>query len=133
MSDFKSVNPNNREFVKTRKWKDWVKENYVIGKVVPCSEVDKFKKPIFALIVQESNFGAEVGKPIYLNCGGNFKNLMDMVEEGETIKVVYRGMNKIKKGQWAGTETYDIDVQIAAEGGAASEDAPSSSDSDGLL
>jgi hypothetical protein len=109
---FKSVNPASKKFVTPRKWNDWKKDDYVVGTKVECTEVDKFKKPIYALTVKESNFGAPVGQTIYLNNGGNFANMINMVEEGEDCRIEYRGMNVIKKGQWAGQKTHDIDVQI---------------------
>lgn len=110
---YKSVNPNQKEFVVTRKWKDWKEGEFVIGTKIECNEKDKFKKPIYALMVKQSNFGHEVGTPIYLNAGGNFVALIDMVEEGEECKIVYNGMSKIKKGEWAGSMTYNIDVQMS--------------------
>ena len=119
---YKSVNPNQKDFLKPRKWKDWKQGDFVIGKKVECKELDKYKKPIYAVIVKESNFGAEVGQPLYLNCGGNFRNMIEMVEDGEDCRIEYRGMNKIKKGEWAGEQTHDIDVQIPSDETAEDED-----------
>lgn len=119
---YKSVNPASKNFVTPRKWKDWKKGDFVVGIKVECAELDKYKKPIYAVIVQESNFGAEVGKPLYLNCGGNFRNMIEMVEDNETCRIEYRGMNVIKKGEWKGEQTHDIDVQIPSEETAEDED-----------
>lgn len=126
---YRSVNPNQKEFVKPRRWKDWKPNEYVIGTKVECKEKDKFKKPIYAIKVRESNFDAPVGELLYLNCGGNFQNLIEMVEDGEECKIIYKGMAKIKKGEWSGEKTHDIDVQMAA-GAEASE---SEDDSDSIL
>lgn len=109
---YKSVNTSLKNFVTPRKWNDWKKGDFVVGTKVECKELDKYKKPIYAVVVKESNFGAEAGKPIYLNCGGNFRNMIEMVEDGEECRIEYRGMNVIKKGEWKGSNTHDIDVQI---------------------
>ena len=60
-----------------------------------------------------------------MNCGGNFRNMMDVVEDGETIRVTYTGMNKMKTGEYAGEMTHAMTVEIAEPDGAesASEDA----------
>jgi hypothetical protein len=109
---YKSVNPNQKDFIKPRKWTEWKQGDYIIGKKIECKETDKYRKPIYAVVVEESNFGAEIGKPIYLNCGGNFRAMIDMVEDDENCRIEYRGMNIIKKGEWKGEKTHDIDVQI---------------------
>lgn len=109
---FKSVSTSGKDFVKPRQWKEWKQGDYVIGTKVECKEVDKYKKPIFSLVVKESNFGAEVNKPIYLNCGGNFRNMIEMVEDGEICRVQYKGMTPIKKGDYKGTNTHVMEVGI---------------------
>lgn len=110
----KSVNPKApKEFVKTRKWKEWK-----AGEYVDCTfegvgnHHDKFGKDIYEFKVIEANFDVEPGSMLYLNCGGNFQNLMGMVSLEDKVRVVYKGMTKITKGKWAGTMTHDIDVQI---------------------
>jgi hypothetical protein len=113
---YKSVNPNNKEFVKPRKWADWKKGDFLLGKKVECKELDKYKKPIFAIVTQESNFGAAAGETVYLNCGGNFRAMIEMVEDGETCRIEYRGMNKMgPKSSHPGEMSHDMDVQIPSE------------------
>lgn len=112
---YRSVNPAARNFIKTRAWKTWTEGEEVEGYKFESSETDKFGKPIYGLKVISSNFGAKEGEDLYLNTGGNFQNLMDMVEEGEKIKVVYKGMAKVKKGKWAGTMTHNIDVLMEGQ------------------
>lgn len=110
---FKSTNPNSKEFIKTRKWKDWKKDEYFIGEFEEVGKHhDKFGKDIYSFTVRESNFGAEPGEVIHLNLGGNFQNLMESVSLGDEVKVLYKGMAKITKGKWTGTMTHDIDVQV---------------------
>lgn len=120
---FKSVSPAPREFVKPRKWLDWKKGEFVDGVLIECEEKDKFKKPIFAVEVTNSNFDYPIGTPIYLNCGGNFRNMMDAVEVGEKVRILYRGQNKMgPKSSHPGELTHDIDVQIDDGSESASED-----------
>lgn len=113
--EFKSVNKNSKDFVKTFKWKEAVAGQFVVGTYENCDQLDKFGKPIFGFKVIETNIpGYGPGSDLYLNCGGNFKNLMDEVSLEDKVKIVYSGMAKITKGKWSGTMTYDIDVQVAA-------------------
>lgn len=113
---YKSVNPNQRDFVKPRKWKDWKKGDFALGTKVECKELDKYKKPIFAIKVKDSNFGAEVGALLYLNCGGNFRAMIEMVEDGEDCRIEYKGMNTMgPKSSHPGELSHDMDVQIPSD------------------
>ena len=115
---------SNGNWPTPRKWKDWKKDDYVIGTKGVSEHKDKYKKPIYFVVVQESNFGAKKGEKLFMNCGGNFRNMMDVVEDGETIRVTYTGMNKMKTGEYAGEMTHAMTVEIAEPDGAesASED-----------
>ena len=109
---FTAVNSSGKIFVVTRKWKEFTEGEYLVGILEECEEKDKFKKPIFAIKVSESNFKHPTGTNIYLNCGGNFLNDMNTVETGEKIKISFNGKTKIKSGDWKGSDTYVIKVEI---------------------
>lgn len=117
-----SVNPSLKNFPKPRQWKSWNSGEYVVAIYENCDAKDKYKKPIFQFKVIESNFEAKKGETLYLNCGGNFLNLMNTVEEGEEVKIEYGGETEIKKGQWKGEMTHVIDVKIKAPEGKESTD-----------
>lgn len=110
-----SVNPSLKNFPKPRQWKNWNKDEFVVAVYENCDAKDKYKKPIFQFTVVESNFEAKKGETLYLNCGGNFQNLMNSVEEGQEVRIDYGGQTEIKKGQWKGEMTHVIDVKIKAE------------------
>jgi hypothetical protein len=109
-----SVNPSLKNFPKPRQWKNWKANEYLVAVYENCDAKDRYNKPIFQFTVIESNFEAKKGETIYLNCGGNFQNLMNSVEEGEEVKIEYGGETEIKKGKWKGEMTHVIDVKIKA-------------------
>lgn len=112
---YKSVNPNTKDFVKTRKWKEFQKDDYFIGTFEDVgTHKDKFGKNIYGFKVKESNFNHPEGEMLWINNGGNFSNLMGMVSLEDEVKIIYKGMAKITKGKWMGTMTHDIDVQISS-------------------
>ena len=112
MYNFREISASGKTFVKPKKWKDFSNGDFVIGFKQECKELDKYKKPIFKLIVKETNFGMKEGEELYLNCGGNFQNLFNQVEEGETCRITYNGMNKMTGGEWQGEKTHAIKVEI---------------------
>jgi len=112
---YTAVNKTLKNFVVTRKWKEFTKGEFFEGIVEECNEKDKYKKPIFAFKVISSNFNHPVGTNIYLNTGGNFINDMNQVEVGEKVKISFDGKAKIKSGEWQGSETYVIKVEVDTE------------------
>lgn len=113
---FVSVNPTLKEFVKARQWKDWKVGEYVIGQFDNVDHQDKYGKVMYGVKVIESNFDVAPGSLIYLNGGGNLKNDMEQLSLGDTFKVTYGGKVKITKGQWAGSMSHAIKVEIAENG-----------------
>ena len=112
---FKPVNKNLKNYVMSRKWKEFTAGEFAIGTLEECDQVDKFGKPIFAIKIIETNFNYPVGTNLYLNCGGNFQNDMSQVEVGEKVKISYDGEVEIKKGKWKGSMTHSILVQVEAK------------------
>lgn len=115
------TNAGFKDFLKPRKWKDWKSGEFLEGIILECNEKDKYKKPIFLIKVTDSNFSAVVGSEIALNCGGNFKNQMDLGNVGEKVKISYGGETKILKGEFKGELTHVIKVEFDEESGAADE------------
>lgn len=102
-------------FVKAKGWKEFNIGDYVEGEFDNIDHQDKFGNLIYGIKVSASSFNAPVDSLVHLNSGGNMKNLMNEVSLGDKIRVTYKGKAKITKGKWTGTETHNIEVEVAEE------------------
>jgi len=54
------------------------------------------------------------GGPVTGVSGGHLTYLMeDNVMEGQLVQVVYKGMEKITKGEWKGTDSHQFELAVA--------------------
>jgi hypothetical protein len=124
---------------KYRSWKEWAKDDFIIG------EVERFepnrKNPKFQDIVikvKQVGFKAAtdvaVGDMFSINGNTGIQKAIDMgIEENDIIKVTYGGQATVKNGQWAGTKTHVTSVEVAGTTRPATAPASKPSDDNGLL
>jgi len=91
-------------FLKPKKWEDWVEGDFVAGEFVGCSEMDLYGKPIYEIKVSskkitgqdpEITTGEKAGIiPLYSN--GALNTQMEAASFGDNVCIEYKGMAKGK-------------------------------------
>lgn len=114
----------------------WTEGEYIIGTFTGTS-VDSFGKTNYHIDVEETNIefdsehyyiptrGKNKGKKVYdreikvgetlgLNAAGHLDYKMNMVNEGERVKIIYTGTETLPENhQFAGSEAHQFDVLVA--------------------
>ena len=119
-----------------RNWLLWEEGDYVIGKFVSTSK-DNFGKDNYQIEIIETNqqfdpdhhyipsrgknkgkkvFDTElkVGETVSLNGTGSLSYKMEMVNEGEVVRITYAGTGELPDDhQYAGSTFHKVDVDVA--------------------
>lgn len=98
-------------------WKQWEAGEYLVGKFVSES-TDKFGNPNYKVEVIETNFeenAPKAGEYLTLNSSGSLKKAFQDIEEGQVIKVIYKGEDTVKKGKFAGKVYHAMEVLVAGD------------------
>lgn len=67
-------------------------------------------------VLTEDNVAVGIGAPGQLN--KKFQMALEAgLERGQPIQIVYKGMDVIEKGQWAGTKAHQFDLLVAEKEG----------------
>lgn len=104
-----------------RKWSDYTEDDYIIGKYVQ-SGTDNYGNPSWTVMVldaelEDKKFAKSImDQNLVLNSAGQLNKAMEKVEEGQIVKVTYKGTSTIEKGKYKGKEAHLHDVEIMEEG-----------------
>lgn len=96
-------------------WKQWEAGEYLVGKFVSES-TDKFGNPNYKVEVIETNFeenAPEAGEYLTLNSSGSLKKAFEDIEEGQIVKVIYKGEDTVATGKFAGKAYHSMEVLVA--------------------
>lgn len=103
-----------------KKWAEWEEDDYVIGKFVQQG-TDQYDKPNWTLEVYDAEMADKkfaksiLEKHLTMNSSGQLNKAMEKVEEGQVVKVTYKGTSKIEKGKYAGKDAHLHEVEIMEE------------------
>jgi hypothetical protein len=121
---------------KYRNWSLWEEGDYIVGKFTGTT-MDNFGKENYNIEISETNIefdpdhhyiptkGKNRGKKVYdvkieegetisLNHSGSLAYKMDQVNNGEVVKVIYRGTEVLPDNhQFAGAECHQMEVLVA--------------------
>ncbi len=98
-----------------RPWKKWIPADYIVGKFVSEGQ-DKFGNSTYKIEVIEAGFEIAppaVGSYFTLNSSGSLKKAFADIEEGQVVKIIYKGVELINKGKFAGKEFHNMEVMVA--------------------
>jgi hypothetical protein len=99
-----------------RPWKNWEESDYLVGKYVSQTE-DNYGKPNYKVEVIEAGFSTgeapKAGTMFTFNSSGSLNKAMDEVQEGDIIKVIYKGEDTISKGKYKGKAFHSMEVLVA--------------------
>ena len=119
-----------------RKWAKWAIEDTLVAEYVR-QDTDQYKKPSWVMKVISVSFeDAEAeekfapGKQIGLNSNGMLDKVMEEMDLGEVVQIVYKGMDPMGKGPNEGDLAHCVEVSVAE--GYEDEDDDSGEDLDGL-
>jgi hypothetical protein len=103
-----------------RKWGDWKEGDLVIGKFSGTHE-DQFEKVCMMLEVEDAQFANKreaeklIGKTLVLNNAGQINKVLETIELGQWVQVIYNGMATIEKGRYKGKDSHLIEVDLLSE------------------
>lgn len=102
---------------KYRKWGLWEEGDMLVGKFVQ-ETMDNYKKPSYHIEVEEVQFedmtdAPKQGEIFALNSAGQLDKAMAQVEKGDFVKVIYKGIQTIEKGPYAGKEAHSMAIFIS--------------------
>ncbi len=98
-------------------WKEWEAGEYLVGKYVSEGQ-DKFGNSNYKVEVIDSNFEQKkpaVGSFFTLNSSGSMKKAFEDIEEGQVVKVIYKGEDVISKGKFKGKPFHNMEILVAGE------------------
>jgi hypothetical protein len=113
-----------------RPWALWEEGDVIIGSLIRISE-DDYGKPNYEISVMEVDFAQDeasyknkkgqevicktpgINEVFVLNSNGSLDRAMENVEVGDVVKVIYQGVDTLKKGKYAGKEFHKLDVFFA--------------------
>ena len=124
---FKKTKLNGSKLYKP--WKEWAEGDYIIGKFVGTS-IDKYRKTNWHLELIECSFSdgteLEIGKMFGANSTGMMDKVMEGVEIGQIVELLYKGTEVLTTGDFEGSDAHVTEVSIVTE------EEDSSDDTDGL-
>jgi len=105
-----------------RAWKHWEEGDVFVGKFVR-ETTDQFKNPSWVFKIEEVEFNDPAAEKIFqpgklasLNSTGMLnKTMEEQVVPGNIVKIVYRGMDTISKGPFAGKEAHVLEISVAED------------------
>ena len=94
-----------------RAWKEWSEGDEFIGKFIRDGK-DQFGNPCWVFECMETNFesGFKVGRNATLNSAGGLNKVMEEIDPGTIVQVVYNGVNEMTKGPFAGKMAHSVEV-----------------------
>lgn len=103
-----------------RAWKQWASGDFLVGSYV-SQKADNYGNPSYKVEVIEAKFAdgtaPKAGAFFSFNSSGSLNKVMEEVNEGDAIKVIYKGTEVVSKGKFKGKPYHAMEVLVSRKDG----------------